>query len=144
MTGTRSFASRRVFVDTSAYVALALSSETDHADAQAIAKQLMSERRPLFTTNFILAETHALFLARAGREVALRALDQIESSTTTVVRVSAADEQRARAVLRRYDDKHFSLTDATSFAVMERLRMREAFTFDRHFEQYGFIVLRAR
>ena len=29
----------------------------------------------------------------------------------------------------------------SSFAVMERLRIGEAFTFDRHFAQYGFVML---
>jgi len=37
-----------------------------------------------------------------------------------------------------------SLTDAASFAVMERLRLPAAFTFDRHFAQYGFTVLVAQ
>ncbi len=45
--------------------------------------------------------------------------------------------------LYQYDDKDFSLTDATSFAVMERIRVPYAFTFDRHFAQYGFTVLTA-
>ena len=33
------------------------------------------------------------------------------------------------------------MTDAISFAVMERLHITRAFTFDRHFAQYGFTVL---
>lgn len=37
-----------------------------------------------------------------------------------------------------YQDKSFSLADATSFVVMERLRSRWAFSFDEHFTQYGF------
>jgi predicted nucleic acid-binding protein len=47
------------------------------------------------------------------------------------------------SIIYQYDDKDFSLTDATSFAVMERLRVPAAFTFDRHFAQYGFTVLTA-
>ena len=48
---------------------------------------------------------------------------------------------RAREIIRQYEDKSFSLTDATSFAVMERLRISYAFTFDRNFAQYGFTIL---
>jgi len=58
-----------------------------------------------------------------------------------VVRARAADEVRARHIIYQYDDKAFSMTDAISFAVMERLHITRAFTFDRHFAQYGFTVL---
>lgn len=68
-------------------------------------------------------------------------LDEIESSNTTIIRVSARDESRARHIIHHYDDKDFSLTDATSFAVMERLRIPQAFAFDRNFTQYGLTAL---
>jgi predicted nucleic acid-binding protein len=57
--------------------------------------------------------------------------------------VSLRDERRAREIIAQYDDKDFTLTDATSFAVMERLGITYAFTFDHHFTQYGFIALTA-
>jgi predicted nucleic acid-binding protein len=37
-------------------------------------------------------------------------------------------------------DKGFSYTDATSFALMERLRLRRALALDKRFRQYGFQV----
>jgi len=106
-----------------------------------ILEGIQLHRAHLFTTNFIIAETHALLLARRGRAIASRGLGEIDNSTTTVVRISSRDERRAREIIRRYDDKDFSLTDAASFAVMERLRIPHAFTLDRHFAQYGFTVL---
>ena len=33
------------------------------------------------------------------------------------------------------------MTDAISFAIMARLGLSQAFTFDKHFEQYGWRVL---
>lgn len=38
-------------------------------------------------------------------------------------------------------DKEWSLTDCTSFVVMERERLTDALTADRHFEQAGFHAL---
>jgi predicted nucleic acid-binding protein len=67
----------------------------------------------------------------------------MEESPTTLVWVTPADVARARTIIYQYTDKDFSLTDATSFAVMERLGLRLAFTFDRDFAQYGFTVLTA-
>ncbi len=77
-----------------------------------------------------------------GRDIALRVLqDILQSASTTVVRVSAADERRAQAILAQHGDKRYSYTDATSFAVMERLHIAAAFTFDRNFTQFGFQAL---
>lgn len=131
----------RVLVDTSAFYALTDPRDDDHTPAVRIHDRLTEERWRLFTTNFILAETHALLLARLDRAVALRVLQELDQSPTTIVRVSLTDERRARAILTQYDDKAFTLTDAISFAVMERLRITHAFAFDQHFAQYGLSVL---
>ncbi len=112
-----------------------------HTDANTLRARLIDEQWRLFTTNLVLAETHALVLARLGRSTALRVLQAIDSSNTTIVRVSTQDERRAREILVQFQDKDFSLTDAISFAVIERLRIPFAFAFDRHFLQYGLTVL---
>jgi len=133
---------RRVFTDTSAYYAVANESDTNHPAARTILQRLVAQRRRQFTTNFVVAESHALILVRLGYRQAIRFLESIERTpTTTAVRVSARDERRAREIIARYDDKRFTYTDATSFAVMERLHIAVAFAFDRNFEQYGFTVL---
>lgn len=36
---------------------------------------------------------------------------------------------------------HLTVFVDTSFAIMEQLRLTEAFTFDRHFKQVGFQTL---
>jgi hypothetical protein len=59
------------------------------------------------------------------------------------VRTRAADEELAKQIILRYQDKRFSFTDAISFVVMERLGIRFAFSFDRNFAQYGFTSLQA-
>jgi predicted nucleic acid-binding protein len=127
-----------VFVDTSAYVALAVLSDQNRARATSIARGVARQRADLYTTNFVVAETHAFVLARAGRVAARRMLERIDRGSGLIVRVEPDDELNARSILDRYDDKDFSLVDAMSFAVMDRLGIRRAFAFDRHFSQYGF------
>jgi len=132
--------SSRVFIDTSALFAVIDTHDATHARAVAITK---FERRRMFTTNFVIAETHALLLRRLGRSVAALFLTATDTGTTSVIRVDEADELRAREIIALHDEKDYSLTDAMSFAVMERLHIDAAFTFDRHFAQYGFGVLGA-
>ncbi|MFQ6107757.1 MAG: hypothetical protein ACE5QF_09290 [Thermoplasmata archaeon] len=40
---------------------------------------------------------------------------------------------------RRFRDKAIDLTDSLSFAIMERLRIDSAFTFDGDFEVHGLV-----
>ena len=141
MTTGSSSVIRRVLVDASAYFALLDRSDISHRDALVIRDRLISERSRLFTSSFILAETHALLLSRLSRHIATRFLREMEESPTTIVWVTPADVQRARGIIYQHDDKEFSLTDATSFAVMERLGIPHAFTFDRNFTQYRITVL---
>lgn len=132
---------RRVFVDTSAHFALTDSQDANHAEAKALATWLAEERWRLFTTSFVLVETHALLLSRLGRDMALKVLREIDRSTVTVIRATVTDERQAREILEKYQDKDFSLCDAVSFVVMERLGISSAFAFDQHFAQYGLTVL---
>ena len=60
----------------------------------------------------------------------------------TVERIRPDDELEAIALLRAHSDKAYSLCDALSFVVKERLAITEAIVFDRHFREYGrFIIL---
>jgi uncharacterized protein len=135
------FQTRQCFVDTSAHFAVISPEDTNHHSARRISLWLMENRWRLITTNFIVAETHALTLTRLGRTLALRVLRQFDENPASIIRVTLSDERRARAIIEEFDDKNFSYTDATSFAVMDRLDVTHAFHFDRNFTQYGFIDL---
>lgn len=95
----RLFRARWVFVDSSAYYALTDTDEREHRMALAIQRRLIDERWRLYTSNFIVAEAHALILNRLGHRPAARFLAAIDRGPTTVVRVTEADERRAREIL---------------------------------------------
>jgi len=124
----------RVFVDTSAIYALIDRDDRNHRAARAGLERLRKRRDEPLITNFILAECHALLLARLGPDIARRWLTTM---AWAVERSSADDEDAAREILLSHIDKSYSYTDAVSFAVMRRLRIRSALAFDRHFVQFG-------
>ena len=132
---------RSALVDSGATLALADSDDKHHADAVAIQHNLVTAHARLYTTNFLVDETYTLILARMGYRFAVQFLTDDRDGTITIVRITAADDQRAEQILRQYDDKRFSYTDATSFAVMERLGIDAAFSFDRNFIEYGRIAV---
>jgi uncharacterized protein len=130
-----------VFVDTGAFAAFMNRNDEHHHEALTVSRKLATQQAQLITTNFIVAETHSLVLARRGRDLALATLARIDRTVEFIERIAMEDELQARVILERHDDKTYTYTDATSFAVMERLGLRDVFTFDRHFAQYGFSPL---
>lgn len=125
---------RGVLWDSSAILALVDAHDADHARAVEVARQIAAERRPSFVTNYIEAETHALLLRKLGRAVARQWL---LTGQLPVVAVLPTEEQQAKDILARHVDKDWTLCDAISFAVLDARRVSRAFTFDRHFRQYG-------
>jgi predicted nucleic acid-binding protein len=128
----------QVLVDTSAVYALIDRDDSHHRRASAMLRNLPRRGLTPLLTNFLVAEAHALLLSRLGADTAR---EWLLTQIWLVEPVTPADEKKAREIIERYVDKTFSYTDATSFAVMERLRIREAFAFDPHFQQYGLKVL---
>jgi len=55
-----------------------------------------------------------------------------------ILRVTPEIENVAWNIFKKYSDKDFSFTDCTSFALMKQEAMSTTFTFDKHFQQYGF------
>jgi predicted nucleic acid-binding protein len=125
---------RGVLWDSSAILALLDADDADHERAAEVARRIALEARPSFITNYIEAEAHALLLRKLGRALAR---EWLLSGGLPVVRVLPDEEARAKAILTRHTDKDWSLCDVISFAVLETRRVRIAFSFDRHFRQYG-------
>jgi predicted nucleic acid-binding protein len=135
---------KRVFVDSGGFFALLAREDRFHERARALFLRANDERWRLVTTNVVVIETYALLLTRSrgGRHNAIRFLDMITGDAYQVERVRKNDEDHAIALVRAHEDKDYSLCDALSFVVMERLRINEAIVFDRHFRTYGrFMIL---
>ena len=122
------------FVDTSAHYAIADAGDKDHSAAVDFLNAAADEGRAFLTSNFIVAETYGLMLLRLGRGKAINYVRLLRSGSTVVERITPEDEARAWEILAQYDDQDFSYVDATSFALVERLGILDAFAFDKHFD----------
>lgn len=126
-----------LFVDTGSFYAAADESDTHHTEA-AVTFKARGTSGDLVTTDHVVVETWFLIRARLGRDAALEFWDAMESGVVTVAGVSSADFVRGRRIARDWPDQAFSIVDCTSFAVIERLRIHEAFSFDVHFRVYRY------
>ena len=132
----------RVFVDTSAFVALRNRAEREHAAARDALSRLVQERAQLCTSNHVFAETYTALLVRVGRDEAIEWGRHFRAgSAIELLRVDQPVEEDAWALLESHADKQWSYVDATSFALMERENVQSAFAFDHHFTQRGLAVL---
>jgi hypothetical protein len=123
---------KRVFVDTGAWYALVDKKDPDHGKA---ADFLRTNTLPLITTNFVFGETVTLMRMRLGWNIAGDFGKKLRGSgLVSLVSLKDDDEERAWEIFLKYKDKNFSYTDCTSFALMERLRIDTAFSFDSHFK----------
>jgi predicted nucleic acid-binding protein len=114
-------------------------------DAEREMATFKQQRRTLVTTNWVLAEAYTGLVDRISRAAIARLRAMVyESLLVKVVRIDEFTEMAAWRKFLRYDDKDVSMTDCTSFAVMEQLGLNTAFTFDDHFRQLGFLALPER
>lgn len=127
-------------MDTSAWYAIIDKNDRDHPTA---ITKMQNLDRPLVTSNYVLNEILTLLKARLGPSVAIPFGQKLwNQEVASLVRITEKDEERAWGIFEQYEDKGFSFTDCTSFALMERLEINTAFVFDDHFVQYGkFMIL---
>jgi len=135
--------SKQVFIDSSWFKAIADDKDEFSEMAEGIFKKFREAKVSLITTNFILDETFTLIRSKVSLK---RALDFQKllldmRDVLKIVRISEKDESKAWGWFPKNWSK-LSFTDCTSFAVMERLGLKEVATFDEHFTQAGFAVVR--
>ena len=128
-----------IFVDTSAWVALADKDDANHKKAVSIYPTLLKTQKGLVTSNLVIAETYVLLLNELGHQSAINFLEKIKASPRILKMYSNEDiEGDAEEILIKYDDQDFSYADAVSFAFMKRQKIGKAFCFDKHFVTAGF------
>ena len=126
-----------ILVDTGAWYAVCDASDINHQRAKAFYEKVAGVI-PFVTTDMILAETWTLLSARLGRSVALTFWETLREARVPVITLEEVDIEAAWQIINTFHDQTFSFTDATTFAVMERLGIERVFTFDRHFLIYRY------
>jgi len=131
----------KIFIDSSAFLALEDESDQYYEEALQFREQVLRKGRyEMITTSYILDETLTLVRFRINIEASIDFSKKIrKSKVIKMVRISKEFEEKALDRFERYDDKDFSFTDCVSFVVMWEMGIKEAFAFDQHFNQMGFI-----
>jgi predicted nucleic acid-binding protein len=133
---------QRVFVDSGAWIALAVRRDPLHETARRLWEDLLGAGARLYTSIPVVLETFTFLERNAARDVALAWKDALaEVPRLKILTCAKADVEAGWEWFRRSDLHKLSAVDATSFALMTRHRIRAAFSFDHHFAAAGFRLL---
>ena len=136
---------KHIFVDTSAWDALADKKDKDHTNALRFRDKIVGKYK-LLTSDYILDELYTLLLMNVGFLPTVKYKEKLDTliaeHVLDVIWIDHDFAKRGWDVFEQYNsDKLWSFTDCTSFVVMKDFGITEVFAFDHHFEQMGFILL---
>ena len=132
-----------IFVDTGAFLARYVVRDQYHQEALRLWERIERGGKRCVTSNFVLDETFTLLARRAGYAFAAeRARKIFSSEALTILRPVEEDEREALGFFEKYADQEISFTDCVSFVLIQKKKIEEVFSFDGHFEQAGFRLLK--
>ena len=127
----------RVFVDTSAILALLVLSDAAHENAVEAFRKLEAHRSKLITSSYVLVETYALLTRRIGLE-AVRTFRDDFAPLLEAVWVDEVLHEKGLDRLLTSRSTRLSLVDAVSFEIMRAQGIDDAFAYDGDFAKAGF------
>ncbi len=132
-----------IFADSSAYIAYYNKRDKNHNKAVSLVKKIRNrEFGPviIYTSDYVFDEvvTTVLLLTK-NKDLAIKIGEFIKASKITkIIKVDEEIFHKAWEIFKKRRDKFWSFTDCTSFAIMEKMNIKTAFTFDKHYIQAGF------
>lgn len=128
-----------ILVDTSAWFARFVADDPEHAR---VATWFAENDKPLITTDYCVDEVLTLLIARKRPLLAVEAGRLLFDESVAQLHFLTSEQiYRSWIVFRQRAAAGWSFTDCTSKTVIEQLKITEAVTLDRHFEQFGVTIL---
>ncbi len=133
---------RKVFIDTSGWIAIVAKTDSLNAKATQIYKELLETEVEFVTHQGILLEVGNSLSSENLRKIALGLKQNIEDSPR--IKSVELDQELYNAGWELFEqraDKDWGIIDCINFVVMQENDITEAVTADKHFEQTGFTEL---
>ena len=133
-----------VFVDTSAWIAVAVKKDKNHQIAADYYKDLLKIPARLVTSNYVLAETYTRLRYDVSHQKILEfygiILEACKENRLAVIWIDERLERDSWEIFKKYSDQMFSFVDCTSFAICKKIKVDQVFAFDDDFKIMGFLV----
>ena len=131
-----------IFIDTSALIAFMDADDDFHEEAFNIFSGLLKNNTAILVTNYIMLETIIILKNRLG----LEAVTSFNKDILPALKIYWIDEEIHNigvSNLIMANRKKVSLVDYTSFEMMKKLDIDKVFSFDNHFKNFGFEIIKS-
>ncbi|MBU3978077.1 PIN domain-containing protein [Patescibacteria group bacterium] len=128
----------KIFIDTSAFIALLVENELDHLKVAKKYFDYRQQRSILFTSYFILDElfTRLLYYKNINIKKYIQVLQTaIAANELTVMQVDEALFEKSITVFMKFSEHNISFTDATTYILYKEYFLDEIFTLDSDFKK---------
>jgi len=133
---------KKIFADTGYWIALLNPHDDLHDKAINLSKSLKSIT--IITSQMVLTEVLNEFSKRGEnfRKTTTQFIEAlVQNPNILIIQQTDQQFQNGLELYKKRPDKQWSLTDCVSFLIMQEMDISEAFAYDKHFEQAGFIPL---
>lgn len=134
-----------IFVDTSAFLAIVNEKDNNHIAAITFLEEIKTGKlriKKIITSDYIIDETLTRIRYSVGHKEAVKwGTEILASRVAEKIWIEKEIFDLAWEIFENYDDKKLSFTDCTSFAIMKKREIRKVFSFDKDFENMGFILM---
>jgi predicted nucleic acid-binding protein len=131
-----------IFIDTWGFLALGYRRDSYHQQVKQIYAEMLSNKIPMYTSDYILDEVMTLMFKREIFQEAVKFVEGIfkagEFGNLRIDRVNSEAFQAAWELRLKFQDKpEISFTDLTSMVIMRERGIQYVLTGDEHFIQVG-------
>jgi len=133
-----------IFIDTSAFIALMVSTETWHQKVVAKYQKYTKQNAIFYTNDLVLNELYTRLIYDFGKQACKRAIKKIkelqEQGSLRVFQLDAALFNQAESIMLRFAEHKLSFTDASIYSLVKLYDLDEIFTLDSDFKKVGLVV----
>lgn len=130
-----------IFVDTGAWLALYNKRDQNHKTARKAARYLKDNKIALITTDYVFDEAVTVIRMKVGHmEAVTFGNSLLNSKVVNIVEIDRDFRKEAWYIFTKYKDHRFSYTDCTSFAVLQQIKIKRVFGYDKDFESMHFTL----
>jgi len=124
-----------IFIDASFYLSLLNSKDNNHKQALKIGKKY--ENESYITSQAVLGEVLTVGSQRYDKPTTIKFIETIIKSQTKIVLEKQEIVDNGLKIFKKARSKNISWVDCYSFAIMKKLKIKIALSFDKHFQQFN-------